>query len=49
MKLYNCHTCNLGIEMRYSVSVPRSKRQGYWAYLETEAGVAADQDRQTLR
>jgi hypothetical protein len=48
-ELNNCRTCDLGIEMRYSVSGPRSKSQGYWAHLDTEAGVAADLDHAALR
>jgi len=44
-----CHTCELGIELRYSVSGPRSTGQGYWSHLDTVAGIAADMDHDALR
>jgi hypothetical protein len=44
-----CHVCHLGIEMRYSVTSPRSTAQGYWAHLDTVAGLAADKDHAALR
>lgn len=44
-----CHTCELGIEMRYGVSGPRSKSQGYWAHQATAEGIAADLDHDALR
>ena len=44
-----CHTCDLGIEMRYSVSGPRSIAQGYWSHQDTEEGIAADLDHDALR
>jgi hypothetical protein len=44
-----CHACDLGIEMRYSVSGPRSKSPGYWSHLDTVAGNAADLDHGALR
>ena len=44
-----CHACELGIEMRYAVSGPRSKSQGYWSHQETSAGIAADLDHDALR
>jgi hypothetical protein len=46
---HSCHTCNLGIEMRHRVSGPRSKSQGFWGHLDTEAGIAADLDHAALR
>jgi hypothetical protein len=45
----SCHTCKLGIEMRYSVSGQRSKNQGYWTHLDTEPGIAADLDHMAQR
>jgi hypothetical protein len=44
-----CHTCQLGIEMRYSASAPRSKSQGHWAHQDTAAGIATDLDHDALR
>ena len=44
-----CNTCQLGIEMRYSISGPRSNSQGYWSHQDTEAGIAADLDHDALR
>jgi hypothetical protein len=44
-----CHTCDLGIEMRYSGSGPRSKSQGYWSHQDTIAGIAADLKHDALR
>ena len=35
------HTCDLGIEMRYSQTGPRSKSQGHWSHQDTTAGIAA--------
>ena len=49
MDAVSCLTCNLGIKMRYSVSGPLSKSQGYWAHLDTAAGIAADLDHAALR
>jgi hypothetical protein len=45
----SCHTCHLGIEMRYSVSGPRSKNQGFWSHLDDAAGIAADLDHAAVR
>jgi hypothetical protein len=47
--LHRCHTCNLGIEMRYSASWPRSSGQGDWAHMDTVAGIAADKDHDAVR
>jgi hypothetical protein len=47
--LPRCHTCDVGIEMRYSVSAPQSSGQGYWFHIETLAGVAADKDHDAVR
>jgi hypothetical protein len=47
--LHSCHTCKLGIEMRYGVSGPRSTNQGYWSHMATLAGVAADKDHTAVR
>jgi hypothetical protein len=44
-----CYTCQLGIEMRYGVSSPRSKSQGYWSHQDTVAGSAAGLDHDALR
>jgi hypothetical protein len=44
-----CHICELGIEIRYSVSEPKSKSQGHWSHQDTVAGVAADLDHEALR
>jgi len=44
-----CHICNLGIEMRYGVAAPRSTALGYWAHLDTVAGIAADKDHAAIR
>jgi hypothetical protein len=44
-----CHVCGLRIEMRYGVTRPRSTALGYWAHLETEAGVAAEKDHEASR
>jgi hypothetical protein len=44
-----CHICDPGIEMRYSVSGPRSKSQGYWSQQDTVAGIAADLDHGAVR
>jgi hypothetical protein len=44
-----CHTCDLGIEMRYSLTAPKSKSQGYWSHQDTTAGIAADLDHDALR
>jgi hypothetical protein len=44
-----CHTCGLSIEMRYPVSGPRSKSQGYWSHQDTAEGIAADLDHDALR
>jgi hypothetical protein len=44
-----CYTCGLGIEMRYSVSGPRSKSQGYWSHQDTVAGIAADLEHHALK
>jgi hypothetical protein len=44
-----CHICNLGIEMRYRVAAPRSTAQGYWAHLDTVAGIAANEDHAAIR
>ena len=44
-----CHTCGRGIEMRYNVSGPKSKGQGYWSHQDTEEGIAADLDHGALR
>jgi hypothetical protein len=46
---HSCHTCNLSIEMRYSVAGPRSKSQGYWSHLDDVTGIAADLDHSALR
>jgi hypothetical protein len=46
---HSCHTCHLGIEMRYSVNGPKSKGQGYWSHLDDVEGVAADLDHDALR
>jgi hypothetical protein len=45
----SCHTCQLGIEMRYSVSAPKSTGQGYWSHLDDVDGIAADLDHAALR
>ncbi len=45
----NCHTCDLPIEMRYSVHGARSKSQGFWAHADTIEGIAADKDHSALR
>jgi hypothetical protein len=45
----SCHTCNLGIEMRYSTSGAKSKSQGYWSHLDDATGIAADRDHDALR
>jgi hypothetical protein len=46
---HSCHTCNLGIEMRYSTTASRSKSQGFWSHLEDVTGIAADMDHDALR
>jgi anti-anti-sigma factor len=43
----SCHTCDLGIEMRYSVSDPEPK--GHWSHLNDAEGIAADLDDVALR
>ncbi len=45
----SCHTCDLPIEMRYSIGSPRSKSQGFWVHVDTVAGIAADMDHSALR
>jgi hypothetical protein len=45
----SCYTCKLGIEMRYSVSSPKSKGQGYWSHLDNVDGIAAGLDHDALR
>ena len=44
-----CHVCDLDIEMRYSVVQPKSSTQGYWAHLDSVAGIAADGDHDAVR
>jgi hypothetical protein len=44
-----CHTCELGIEMRYSAAGSKSNNQGYWSHLNDVAGIAADLDHDALR
>jgi hypothetical protein len=45
----SCHTCHLDIELRYSVTGPKSTSQGYWSHLNTAEGIAADKDHGALR
>jgi hypothetical protein len=35
--------------MRYSVTGSKSKNQGYWAHVDTSAGIAADADHEAMR
>jgi predicted RNase H-like HicB family nuclease len=35
--------------MRYSVVRPNSNTQGYWAHLDSVAGIAADGDHDAVR
>jgi hypothetical protein len=44
-----CHTCEQGIEIRYSMSGPTSKNQGHRFHQDTEAGIAADLDHEAVR
>ena len=44
-----CHVCDLGIEMRYGASAPRSKSLGHWSHQDTAAGIAADKDHDAVR
>jgi hypothetical protein len=46
---HSCHTCNLGIEMRYSTLGPKSTSQGYWSHLDDVDGIAANLDHDALR
>ena len=45
----HCHVCHLDIEMRYTVLQPKSNTQGYWAHLDTVAGIAANGDHDAVR
>jgi hypothetical protein len=44
----SCHLCGKPIERRYSIVGPRSTAQGYWAHLETEEGIAADENHEAI-
>jgi hypothetical protein len=46
---HRCHVCHLDIEMRYSVVRPKSGAAGYWAHVDTLAGIAADGDHDAIR
>lgn len=48
-ELDKCRSCGLDIEMRYGVSTPRSRSQGYWSHLEDVTGIEADKDHDALR
>jgi hypothetical protein len=43
------HACSPRIEMRYSISGPKSNRHGYWSHQNAADGIAADLDRDALR
>ena len=44
-----CHVCHLDIEMRYGEVRPRSSAPGYWAHMDTVAGIGADWDHDAVR
>ncbi len=46
---HSCIACNLGIELRHSVSDPMSSSQGFWSHLDDVEGIAADLDHQALK
>jgi hypothetical protein len=45
----HCQICKLEIELRHSVSGPKSKSQAFWSHLDDAAGIAADVDHDALR
>jgi hypothetical protein len=46
---HTCHACHLAIEMRYSLTGPKSTTQGHWSHLDDVDGIAADLDHDALR